>query len=56
MWYIYSMEYYSATKRNKLFDTGNDIDNLKIIDMKESRLKNRHTLLFNLRKTLENSS
>lgn len=45
MWYIHSMEYYSATKRNELFDKGNDIDNLKIINLKESRLKNRIHLI-----------
>ena len=49
MWYIHTMEYYSALKRNKELIYATKCMNLKTLCyMKEERHKRPHTVLFHL--------
>ena len=57
LWDIYTMEYYSAIKRNKLLMYITVSINLKIIVLSERcQTKKAHTVLFHLYKILEKAN
>ena len=56
LWYSYTIEYYSAIKKNKLLINATTEMNLKINMTNEIRQERVYALGFYLHKTLENAN